>query len=121
MSYSEIRLYVKSVKTVTGTIETEREVFGHIVLDHPSRVKVEGSVASGTFCVRQFAVETESRLGFVLSEDQQRIVEMIKKIGGRHSVEVEVVDVTKENVLRRVIQKELDRIRAFPTLIATSG
>lgn len=41
---SKIRLCVKSVKTATGTVQTERD-FRAIPLDHPSRVKVEGKVA----------------------------------------------------------------------------
>jgi hypothetical protein len=121
MSCSKVRLYVKSVKTITGTTETEHEIFGRTVLDHPSRVKVEGSVAEGTFRVRQFAVETEPKHEYILPEDQQKIVEMVKQMARRYRLEVEVVDVSKENLLRRVVQKEREKIRTFPTLVAGSG
>ena len=36
-------------------------------------------------------------------------------------MEVEVVDVTRENALRRILQKKRERIKNFPTLIASSG
>lgn len=120
MSYSKVRLYVKSVKTVVGTIETEHEIFGRTSLDDPSRVRVEGSAAGGTFRLRQFAVETEPKHDYVLAEDQRKVVEMVTKIARRHCLEVEVVDVAKENILRRTIQKERERIRTFPALIAGS-
>ena len=46
---------------------------------------------------------------------------MIRRIACKHGFEVEVVDVTRENVLRRILQKEREGIRIFPTLIASSG
>jgi pheromone shutdown protein TraB len=46
---------------------------------------------------------------------------MVKDIARTHCLEVEVVDVAKENVLRRVIQKEREKIRTFPALIAGDG
>lgn len=95
MSYSGVRLYVKSVKTITGITEIEH---GRLREAH--------------------AVESEPKHDYVLAEDQQKMVE---KIARRHNLEVEVVDVTRENVLRRVIQEEGEKIRNFPTLVAGSG
>jgi hypothetical protein len=120
-SCSKVRLYVKSVKTVVRTTETEHEIFGRTALDQPGRVKVEGSLAGGTFRLRQFAEETEPKHDYVLSEDQQKLIEMVKDIAREHCLEVEVVDVAKENVLRRVIQKEKEKIRTFSALIAGDG
>jgi glutaredoxin len=121
MSGPKVRLYVKSEKTVTGTEETEREVFMRQLYTHPDRVKVEGSVPGGTFRVRLFETEAEPRYEFVLSEDQQAIVEMVERIASKHGLEVEVVDVAKESVLRREIQKEFEKVRTFPTLTVSSG
>jgi hypothetical protein len=121
MSKAEVRLYVKSVKTVTGTREIEREIFGRSVSSHPSRVKVEGSAAGGTFRLRQFAVETEPKYDFVLSEDQKAVVELVEKVASRHSLKVEVIDVAKEVALHRAILREFKGIRTFPTLTVSSG
>jgi hypothetical protein len=121
MSDSKITLYVRSVKSVVGVVETEHEIFGHSALDHPGSVKVEGKAADGTFRVRQFAVETEPKHDFVLPEDQQKAAETVRGIGRKHGLKVEVVDVTKENVLRRIMQKKRARLRVFPTLITGSG
>jgi len=121
MSSCKIRLYVESTRTVVGTIEAEHEIFGRTTLEHPDRIKIEGKITDGTFRLRQFAVETEPRYDYVLSEDQQKVAEMVKSIACKHGLEVEVVDVAKENVLRRIVQKERDRICVFPTLIALFG
>ena len=57
---------MRSVKTVTGTVETEHEVFGHMALDHPDRVKVEGKTSNSPFRLRQFAVHKEPKYEIVL-------------------------------------------------------
>lgn len=116
-----VRLFVKSVKTVTGIEETEREIFTRNPLNHPSRIQIEGKVTEGTYRLRQFETETEPRYEFILPEDQQRVVEMVKEVASKRGLKVEVVDVTKENVLHRTIQEEFERIRTFPTLMLSSG
>jgi hypothetical protein len=121
MSNSKVRLYVKSLKTVTGTTEIEREVFTRTPSDRPDRVKVEGKVAEGTFRVRLFETETEPKYDFVLPEDQQRVVEMVKQIAFKYGLEVEVVDVAKENALHRFLEKEVKKLKVFPTLIIDSA
>ena len=98
MAESKIRLYVKSVRTVTGTVEVEHARLREV-----------------------HAVETEPKHEFILSEDQQKIVEIVQNISRRNSFEVEVVDVTRENFLRRMIKEKQEKIRTFPTLIMDSG
>lgn len=66
-------------------------------------------------------METIPRREFILSEGQQRVVEAVRRVGRRFSLEVEVVDVARENVLRRVVQEERGKIRTFPTLVADTG
>jgi len=98
MAESKVRLYVKSVRTVTGTVEVEHARLREV-----------------------HAVETEPKHEFILSEDQQKIVEIVQNISRRNSFEVEVVDVTRENFLRRMIKEKQEKIRTFPTLIMDSG
>jgi hypothetical protein len=101
MAESKIRLYVKSVKTVTGTVEVEREYIPRPRL--PPTVK------------------TEPKHEYILPEDQQKTIEMIKSIASKYGLKVEVVDVARENVFHREMQKEREKIRIFPTLIVSSG
>ena len=56
MSGPKVRLYVKSEKTVTGTEETEREVFMRQLYTHPDRVRLRVRYQGGRFvygCLRQ--------------------------------------------------------------------
>jgi hypothetical protein len=99
MAESRVRLYVRSVRTVTGTREVKRETL------------LRG--------VR--AVKTEPTHDYILPEDQQKVAEMVRRIACRYGLEVEVVDIAKENVLRRVLQKEKEGIRILPTLMVRSG
>jgi hypothetical protein len=98
---TEIRLYVNSVKTLTGTIEVERLYVPRPRL--PTTVKTEP--------VREH----------VLPDDQRKTVEMVERISRKYGLAVKVVDVAKENVLRRIMQKEMEKVKIFPTLIASSG
>jgi tetrahydrodipicolinate N-succinyltransferase len=99
MAGSKVRLYVRSVRTVTGTRKVERE----------------------TLLRRVRSVETEPTHGYILPEDQQKAAEMVRRIARKYGLEVEMVDLAKENVLRRVLQKEKEGIRILPTLMARSG
>ena len=121
MNEPKVRLYVKSERIITGTSETEREIPARSTFSHPDQVKVEGSVAKGTFRMRYFATETEPKYDFVLSEDQQTVVEMVKKVASRHGLNVEVIDVTKEHILHRLVRTKFEKIKTFPTLIVSSG
>jgi hypothetical protein len=58
---------------------------------------------------------------FDVPEDQQEIVSMVKETARNHGFEVEVVDVTEENVLRRDIQEHAKHIHSFPTVITDDG
>ena len=99
----KIKLYVKSIKTLTGTKEAEHERFGRVAPAYPIRVKIEG------------------KGDYVFPEDQQKATETVKRIACKYDLVVEVVDLTRENALRRILQKKRERIKNFPTLIASSG
>lgn len=89
--------------------------------DRPSRIEIKGKRMKGTFVLRAYETETEPQYEFVLPENQQRIVELVKEVASSHNLEVEIVDVVKENVLHRAAQREFKRIRTFPTLVSVSG
>ncbi len=98
MAQSRLRLYVKSIKTVTGTVEVE----------HARMREVH-------------AVETEPKHEYILPEDQQQAIETVKSISREYSVEVEVVDAARENIIHRLIEEKQEKIKEFPTLISDSG
>ena len=58
---------------------------------------------------------------YVLPDDQKETVKMVRRVAFKLNLEVEVIDIARENVLRREIKKARERIRVFPTLIASSG
>jgi selenophosphate synthetase-related protein len=58
---------------------------------------------------------------FVLPEGQQEIVLMVKEVARSNGFEVEVIDVTEENAVRRNIKEHAKHIHSFPTLITSDG
>jgi len=107
----KVTLYVKSVKTVIGTEKIDRHYF-----QAGPPVKV-----SGYRLIPKHEVDTIAKYSFVLPENQNGTVKMVKEVAAKHGFKLEVVDVTKENILHRVLQEEIKRIKTFPTLITDSG
>jgi hypothetical protein len=66
-------------------------------------------------------VRTGPTEDYVLPDDQKETAKMVRRVASKLNLEVEVVDVARENVLRREIQRARERIRVFPTLIVSSG
>jgi hypothetical protein len=64
---------------------------------------------------------TVSKDEFVLPEDQQDTLKMIRETALSYGFKVEVVDVTKENFLRRRVQEHTKHITAFPTVVTDDG
>jgi len=117
MSYSKITLYVKSVRTVTGVYDV-RPVTS--VDDVMQRAQGIDRGVSSPFRGRTPYAVRKPRREYVLPEDQQKTVEAVERIARAYGLEVEVLDVARENVLRRMLQEERERIKTFPTLAASS-
>jgi hypothetical protein len=110
MANRKIMLYVKGVKTVIGTEEWGR--WG---------LRLSPGVRLGYRQVPDYKTYQETKYESVLPDDQKRVVEMVKEIAQKYGLDVEIIDVTLENALRRVLQEEIKKIKTFPTLIADSG
>jgi hypothetical protein len=111
MQKRKVIMYVQSVKTVTGTEKIDRQYYAA----GPS------PKAGGYRIIPEYEVESITKYKFLLPEDQNRVVEMVREIAPKYGFEVEVFDVAKENIVHRVLQEEVKRIKTFPTLIIDSG
>lgn len=110
MKRHKVTLYVQSVKTVTGTEEWVRWGYAG-----------GAGVRSGYRLIPDYKVYSEAKYKRVLSDDQKKVVEMVKEVAHKYGFDVEVIDVAMENVLDKFMQKEVKKIRVFPTLITDSG
>jgi hypothetical protein len=117
----QVIVYVKSVKTPVGIKEFERRIPISKLGDSPDRIEVEGKITGGTFVAKAYVTEREPAYEFVLSEDQQVIIDLTRKTASKLGLEVKVIDVSKENALHRAIQREFEKVRFFPTLVSDSG
>lgn len=109
-------LYVKSKKVITGeTSVTEPHL-------------IKKGVARGDFYRMRdmfwdtaFDAKVEEMHDYVLSDDQKAAVETVRRLCEKHGLELRIVDVTTENILHKVVQEEVSKIKTFPTLITDSG
>lgn len=110
-SNRKVAVFVKSVKGVTS------EKVGY----YTARVRVQDRGVGTVGVFRPYTEETVTKDEFILPEDQKEIVEMVWEIASNRGFEVEVVDVTKENILRREIQEHAKHITTLPTVITDDG
>jgi hypothetical protein len=115
MKGPKVTLYVKSDKRIVGTetMEAKTLISGGPGI-RPGGYRMVPPRATYDF-------EEVPKYEFVLPEDQRDFVEMVKKVEGELGFAVKIIDVTKENIVRRELQKEIEKIRTFPTLTTDSG
>jgi hypothetical protein len=77
------RLYIKSVKTVTGINEFERRTPFNKLGEPPARVEIEGKRTTGTYVMKAYMTEKELAYELVLTDEQQRIINWVKEISAR--------------------------------------
>jgi hypothetical protein len=104
MGDSTVRLYVKGVKRVTRAKKS-----GVVTFALPR-------VGQGEVSPVTFDGDTEAKYEFVLPEEQQKIVEIVQKVASEYGLKLDVIDVARENVLHRAIEKT----RSFPALVLDS-
>ncbi len=113
MNIPTVKLYVKSLEKPVGT--------ENIVIDKPTVQMIGGR--SG-FVIRTFPthdVKTVTKYEYELPEEQEHLIEIIKEVALQFGLKLEIIDVGRENVLHRAIQKEFEKIRLFPTLVSDSS
>ena len=114
MKNYKVTLYVKSVKTVSHIEQVPR---ASLVWDSTSRSMQPGANPRVT---ETHEFEEVAMHDFLLSEEQKRAVDIVKEVAAKYDIEVQIVDVTRENIIRRVVQ-EAEGMKTFPTLITSSG
>ena len=111
-------IYVKSKKVVEGETSVTEP---HLV--SPSR----GSPASVGFSRMRdawdtlYETRTETQHGYVLQDEQNAVLETVKRLCEKHGFELKIIDVTRENLARRAVQEEIRKVKSFPTLMTDSG
>lgn len=111
----KVTLYVKSVKSVVATEASDVKT---LISGGPS-MRPGGFRTVPTSAM--YDVEEVPVYEFVLPEDQKDFVETVKDVAVRLGFAAEIIDVTKENILQRRIQREVEKVRTFPTLVTDSG
>jgi hypothetical protein len=109
-----LTLYVMSSKNLVSQTQ-EVEKMGTCVSATETQTRMPGGFGR---IYREKLTNTENC--FVLSEDQKRIVEMVREIASKLGLEVEVVDVAKESAFHKAIKRE-PKIATYPTLVTGSG
>jgi hypothetical protein len=105
----KVTLYVKSVKTPVGSEEAGRFVY----LASPG-------LRGGMRILRRYDKTSRTKYDFILPSDQREVADMVEAAVQRYGFEVEVVDVTREELTHKIRNIKL-RIRSFPTLITSHG
>jgi hypothetical protein len=106
----KVRLYVKGVKTATGTEEWSR--WGWVS---------SPGVRGGYHIIPDYKTYHKVKYENVLPDDQKRVVEMVEEIAPKYGFDVEIIDVALEDSIHRVLEEKVKRIKTFPTLITDSG
>lgn len=110
----QVTLYVKSKKTA---VKNAQEGYQNITSIY--NVGMLGGGAGTYYSV--YDVKTSTDYGFLLPEDQQRMLEDINKIASEYGFKVEVVDLAKKNALTKYRLEHSEKIKNLPSLVNDSG
>jgi len=108
-----VTLYVKGVKVAKMD---DRSRIGYASRLPPSYPWWGGSID----VTPDYKVYREVEYKSVLPDDQKKVVEMVQAMALKHGFEVNIIDVTKENLLHR-LEEKIKKINTFPTLVTDTG
>ena len=112
----KFRLYVKSEKRA---ISEHPVTEPHII--KKGAMRGDFRHMEDTYWNTAFETKIEVEYDYFLPHEQKAIADTVEKLCEKHGYEVKVVDVTRENLIHRALQEEVNKITTFPTLIADSG
>jgi len=111
MKKRKLTLYVQSARNVYGIERWGRWGFA-----------VGAGIRGGGYrLARDYKAYSEAKYESVLPGYQKKAVEVVKTIAQKYDLEVKIVDVTNENIIRKIICTRGRRIKTFPTLISDTG
>jgi len=108
-------LYVQSVKTLVGI--DRKEEWG-IVLSPQTNVP---GFSPGPDVKPDYKTYSEPAYENILPDDQKETVETVKRIAKKYGFEVQVIDISNKNILRKFLDKRKLKLETFPTLITENG
>lgn len=111
---SEVILYVRSTKTATG----EEQVGGY---RESVTAGVQTKYGPAPMPIPYYDVKTVVEYDYVLSEDQQRMVEDVKELAARYGLVLTVVDLAKDSAFSRWRIEHSNKIKTLPALVTDSG
>ena len=109
----QVTLYVKSKKT---TVKNVQEGYQRTIPIY--NVGILGG-AGTPYSVYDVKIGTE--YGFLLPEEEQRMLEDISKVASEYGFKVEVVDLAKKNALTKYRLEHSEKIKTLPSLVNDSG
>jgi len=108
-----VRLYVNSFKKAVGT--------ENIVIDKPSVQILSGTRLGNvirTYPTRE--VRTITKYEYVLPEQQESLVEIVKEVAFKFGFQLEVIDVGQMDFFDKPLPKEVKAMKNFPVLATES-
>ena len=109
MNGKKIVLYVQTVKSIGGTEEFQPSLAGNRIGGYGIGLDARAYKAG------------RAKYEYVLPSEQEAIVNEVRSICNSLGFDLEVVDVTREGILRRAVQEKIKKIDAFPALLSDSG
>lgn len=87
----------------------------------PENLKADGVYEKTPKYIRDYKTYSEAKYENILPDDQKKVVAMVRAIAQKYGVEARVVDISRENILHKFIDKKRLKIETFPTLITEKG
>jgi len=110
-----VRLYVKSIKNLIGSEKVGSR-----------RVEAQIMGGAGTYVhlppriFHVYKVKSVVKYEFVLPDYQKEAVDIVEEVAPKFGFDVEIVDISRINVLDRTFKKEIRKLKIFPTLVTDS-
>jgi hypothetical protein len=109
----KVRLYVESFKKAVGTES--------VVVDKPTVQFIGGKTGGATMRIfPTHDVITTTKYEYILPEEQERLVEIVKEVVFKLMLQLEVVDVTQRDFFDEPLPKEVKAFKSFPVLATES-
>jgi len=115
----QVKLYVRSKRKVMGTVE--EGAYTGAAIQSGTSVARSGARTPITVYQTYRKFEQKTAKEYVLPEEQEEVVELLKEIAPSCGFEVVLVDLGRISRFNRAFRKEFRGLNVFPTLKTSSG